>query len=478
MWLEDFMDDLTDKLLERLIAEEKLVCTALDGAVDTREGQYTPVGIPVDVWVGFSDVSQGRGRELLEKLIAAGVRRYGLTPVNDAGAGGRWKWQGNRQRHVRNARAIKDLGGVVVLGPWAWCIPEFMDRMGQELLSLTEEVGGVEAWELDAEGIDGKRGWGLTCRRLARQKHRNDLDGAVAEAMGKLVPYAERAGVHLEQTSLYWDDPTWRALARHPAIRALTLQSYSVWFRDGSAKAKATHAPNYQPGVLQERTWREWEGVKQEYDLDAVGLGAGWWAQDRRGAPPPLNISKPEAFRRASEAALKLGADHVCGWAMHLWDGAAANEAARVPLVLSEIAYLTSGGVREEATPQKAHGELPPPPEKTVQGATVHWDKRFIAGGERIPSGYRKIDWDDDPRGTITQAATLVRSMNHATIRPLDGNGPGTYTPFSTPDGDRYVALDERHGATFRGGKRVKVPPPGIHGVTVFEHVSNRKGAS
>lgn len=447
------------------------VDTATEQSVQTYNGLLTPEPMTRTVWVGFTDVSQGRGLKALERLVEAGAQRVTFTPLNRAEGGGKWSWAFTPDHFERGIRTAKAMGLKVGLGPWVWAHERFMDTCGQQLASLTQRCGGVDYWELDAEGSFEVSALSAL-RALRKTNPRATMQDVVDRAVAALTAHMPD-GVQLEATVLYFNRPAGDALLSHPAVRSATVQAYSVWFPGQSAKARATHAANYQPGVLQERAWENYRRFKERKDLDELHMGVGWWAQDRTartGTPVNLRLDKPEAFRRASRAAVELGCDGVSAWAMHLWDAGRGVEEERLELACRELRFLASGGISARDPVEAAFSSaLPSGPD----GVVIRWDLREVSEGPRIPEGYRKIDRRDDPMGLVTQAATALRAQNHGDVLPLHAqHGTTTRTPFEIGP-RRYIGIDEMHGATFRGGKQVKVPPPGIHGITVFEHVDN-----
>ena len=308
---------------------------------EAEAGEVKRRTLPVSVWAGFADLGTGRGREVLGMLADAGVKRVIFTPTNDA-TKDRWSWQPRRTQLVRGLLAAKELGLEVWLGPWVRCSKPFLDDVGRNLRILADEVGGVDGWELDAEGS-----WEVTARSAGR-RHPRGIKGAVEENIHHLTQHMTEREL-LSATVLYFNRPGCDALLRCPQVVSATIQAYSVWFDGDSAKAAATHKPNFQPGELQRRAWANYERFKEDRALMTLEMGLGWWAQDRSHAPGSLKLSKAEAFRRASDACLMLGADGVCGWAVHLWDSPTKlSERQYLELVLREIKYLTQNN--EEVT--------------------------------------------------------------------------------------------------------------------------------
>ena len=423
-------------------------------AQEMAEGQHSERRLPVSVWAGFADVGRGRGREVLEMLAEAGVSRVIFTPTNDA-ASTKWKWQPARAQLLRGLQAAKALNLEVWLGPWVRCDKRFLDETGQQLRELADEVGGVDGWELDAEGS-----WEVTARNAGRS-HRDGISGAVAECLPYLTQHMTPQEM-LGATLLYFNRPAGDALLRMPQVTTATIQAYSVWFDGTSSKAKATHTPNFQPGTLQERAWANYQEFKQERDLVALEMGLGWWAQDRSRAPGSLRLSKAEAFRRASDACLRLGADGVSGWAMHLWDSPTkASEKEYLRLVLEEVKYLTQARTGAGAAPASAPDEEERRPASPA-GTSIDWSGRWydegVANGGR-PAGFRSVKGLGLSAPLFGAVAKVVRGECLSRGWPL-----GTCVPFEQ-EGTSMLAVFQLHTATWRGGKLVKGR---YNGLTVF----------
>ena len=439
---------------------------AVANSVQLVDGHYTPrVGTKRTIWVGFADLTTKANRAKLERLVAAGVQRVTFTPINKAGAGGVWAQQYSMAHFVRGIMLCKELGLEVGLGPWVWCNERFMDSAGAQMAKLASSLprgwADIDYIELDAEGSFENSCTGMMKRAKL------SADQAVALAMTSLLRHIP-SHIPIEATVLYFNRRAGDALLRHPRIRSATVQAYSVWFPGNSTKAVATHAKNYQPGVLQQRAGANYLAFKRERALDELHFGLGWWAQKRgkqQGVPVELRMEQPEAFRRATLASLELGVDGIAGWAFHLWNDG-GEEAERLELVLRELAFIRDGGI--EATPTT--------PKEVADPKIIHieFGQPVVLDGARIPDGYKRIDGIDDPWSDVRSAATMLRSRNNTVVRPQKGGGPGTYTPIiiHEPDGDWYgIGLDEYHGATHVGGQRVEIAGRGIHGITVFEKI-------
>ena len=420
-------------------------------AQEMAEGQHSERRLPVSVWAGFADVGRGRGREVLEMLAEAGVSRVIFTPTNDA-ATSRFKWQPARAQLLRGLQAAKDLNLEVWLGPWVRCDKEFLDDTGRQLRELADEVGGVDGWELDAEGS-----WEVTARNAGR-RHPDGIAGAVAECLPYLTHHLTPREM-LSATLLYFNRPAGDALIRMPQVTSATIQAYSVWFAGDSAKARSTHTPAFQPGTLQEKAWASYQNFKRERDLVSLEMGLGWWAQDRSRAPGSLRLTKAEAFRRASDACLRLGADGVCGWAVHLWDSSTKrSEKEYLELVLEEVKYLTQARTGAGAAPAVGERRWPDAPEGTSIEWAERWQDDTVADGGR-PFGYRSVKGLGLSASLFGAVAKVVRGECLSRGWPL-----GTCVPFEQ-EGTSMLAVFQLHTATWRGGKLVKGR---FNGLTVF----------
>ena len=413
----------------------------------TKHGELSERRLPVSVWAGFADLGRGRGHDVLEMLAEAGVGRVIFTPTNDA-ASSSFDWQPRRSQLVRGIRAAKALSLEVWLGPWVRCDKQFLTETGMQLRELAEEVGGVDGWELDAEGS-----WEVTARNRGKS-HKRGVKGAVSECLPYLTQHMTPEE-HLSATVLYFNRPAGDALLREERVTAATIQAYSIWLQGQSAKASSTHKSGFQPGTLQEKAWSNYWRFKRERQLHTLEMGLGWWAQDRRKAPPSMQLSKAAAFRKASDACLRLGADGVCGWAVHLWDSPTKKgEREYLDLVLDEVRYLSqTQRVNHEATSTR-----PTSPD----GSVIDWDGRWtdpkVAEGGR-PDGWRAV------RGLGLDARLFGKVAKVIRQEALDSGWPrGSCVPY-TQQGRQMVGVFQRHTATWQGGRIVK----GLYeGLTIF----------
>lgn len=424
------------------------VCGEIESArqTQTEEGEVEEPSLPVSVWAGFADLGRGRGKDILSMLKEAGVSRVIFTPTNDA-ASRTFKWQPSRSQLVRGLETAKAMGLEVWLGPWVRCDKEFLDETGRLLRELADEVGGVDGWELDAEGS-----WEVTAKGLGR-KHPDGIPGAVADCLPHLTQHMTSKEL-LSVTLLYFNRPGGDALLRMPQVTSATIQAYSVWFGGNSPKAQATHKSNFQPGTLQNIAWDNYQKFKEDRKLVSLEMGLGWWSQDRSNAPASFRLTKKEAFRRASDACLHLGADGVCGWAMHLWDSPTkSSEKEYLELVLDEVRYLTQCR-RQDSSSES----FPDSPSRSV----IDWEERWVDGsiseGGR-PSGYRTVKGMGLSSKVYGEVAKIIRRECLS-----KGWTKGTCVPF-IQEGVGMVGVFQLHTATWRGGRLVKGR---FDGLTVF----------
>lgn len=445
-----------------------------------REGQVTPQLLPggVGMWAGFEDLSAPRGRKLVQDAKAAGCRFVTFTPTNDATKAS-WVWQPARKRILAGMEYVASEGLEVIAGPWVRANLKFMEVVGQRVAGLFKDLGLEPKSEWDAEGS-----FEVTFKKLLAQ-FGGDADAA-ADALINiyLKQFGDRHG-DLSVTLLYFNRPGGDALIRHKRILEAMIQVYSVIL--GGAKFGPTSQPGFQPGTLQERGWQNYDDFLNKHFLQRLSQGLGFFGERERlnhKIPVSLRLTNAKAVRKASLVTREY-AHRACIWAASTLRGAHWRE-----LALREMRFLSSGGIAETEDDARPQDHLAPVSEAVraavPQGVVVDWEGRRVMAGSRFPEGFRKLDNDDDPMQLIRGTAVAIGKVNHKVIRPLPGRArdddPGTYTFFTTADGDRYVALDERHGATFRAGKQVTAKqlgmPNGIHGITVFEHRDNRKRAA
>ena len=408
--------------------------------------------LPVSVWVGFADLGSPRGAELMELLWSAGVKKLVFCPTNSASTAD-WKWQPRRTQIQRGIVAAHNLGFECWVGPWIRCNRAFMKQCGEQLRRLDDDVGGViRGVELDAEGS-----FEWTAKKAGR-RHKQGVSGAVQDAIKELEPYVD--GWTVGATVLYFNRPAGDALIRLPIVTELAVQAYSVFFNGKSAKARATHAKNYQPGILQDRAVANYAEFKKEHNIKKLIVGLGWWSQDRSRAPTPLRISEKEAFRRASDACLDLDdVDGVCGWACHLWDSRSSKKESKyLQLVLDEIRYLT--GSEKQKTRVFLTDETLETPDGDID---ICWSRMFFA--PEVAQGGRPFGWSrvrEEPtldKNMFTIAAKHIRSKVHGKFQR------GTCVPFDM-GGFHMLGVYQKHTATYRNGRRVDGLD--LSGLTVF----------
>lgn len=443
-------------------------------------GLVTPKLLPggVGMWAGFEDLSAPRGRQLVLDAKAAGLRYVVFTPTNNA-AKSTWAWQ-PAQRIIRAGMEFVASEGLrVVAGPWARASVEFMRVCGQRIAGLFRDLRLTPRSEWDVEGS-----YEVTFGALLRQFGGDARRATDALVKAYLEPFGD-GHEELSATLLYFNRRGGDALLRHPLLRRAMIQVYSVIL--GGTKFAATSSPGFQPGTLQRTGYHNYDAFLASRDLDHVGQGLGLFGERERlnpRIPVALRLDNAAAARKASRVTLEV-AHEAC-----IWAASTLRQKAWRDIALSEMRFLSSGGIEESEEDAQPTSHLDPPSAAAAAavpaGLEVHWDQRFIFAGQRIPDGWRRIDRVDDPMRLIQGAAVAIGKAKHKLVRPLPNlaheDDPGTYTPASTSDGDRYLFLNEGHAHTFRGGKLVTAQQLGFTdrfgirgGVTVFEHEGNRR---
>lgn len=443
-------------------------------------GVIAPSLLPhgVGFWAGFENLSKGRGLRLMQDARRAGASFVVFCPTNNASRSS-WHWQPPRKALLAGMEAAAAEGLKVVAGPWARASVDFMAVAGKRIAGLFRDLGLEPATEWDVEGS-----YEVTFRSH-RKRYATTGEATRALVDAYLTPFKGEHGA-LSATLLYFNRPGGDALLRDPRVLEAMIQVYSVIL--GGKKFKATAAPGFAPETLQIKGWDNYDDFKTSRDLSILGQGLGYFGQREKlnhRVPVALQMTNAEATVKARQVTLEY-ADKACMWAAHT---AARDERWR-ELFLRDIRFLASGGVEETEEDAGETIHLAPPSSAVQaavpQGIEIHWGQRFIHAGERIPEGYRRLDRQDDPMGVLRGAAVAIGKTKHKIVRPrpkyATPRDEGTYTPATTRDGDRYLFLNEGHGATFRRGKRVTAEQLGLTdrwgirgGVTVLEHKGNRR---
>lgn len=433
----NIMDTLKD-----LIADAIEEVTATEGSKHTR----------LSVWGSWSACDPAR----LAQLREAGCEEVILNVNDVTGSGKRWVWQNGREAVLERASRVIASGMSVAWMPWMWATPEWGQIAGQELAKLDDDLKartgqGARLVQLDWEGHAE-----TSAARLAKTRPMADVvDACLTALCRELAPE-----VVLGLTPLYFRRPAGDAALKWSreiggrlwSIRELLPQAYSVWLPGNDRKARATHAPEYQPGILQRRAWENYAPFSPY--LDEMGLGLNGWALDRRGAdvPGPLRLSAQEAMDRAVEACLEVGAARVSFWALHLFDAPGGAEGERLGLVLDAMRRL-SGGSRVDVA-----ARTPDPDPEPTGGTVIHWEQRRVdaalaKGG--APKGYVL----PQQRGVALASAVGPAGAILARAR-REGWPEGTVVPV-TLVGRRGCGVVQRHKWTRRAGKRVPFNGPG-----------------
>lgn len=428
----------------------------LAAASVTLEGD---TGTRVSVWGSWSPCEP----RPLQQLQEAGCQEVILNVNTVDGAGKKWVWQNGRGAVLDRAQRVIEAGMTVAWMPWCWAYEDWGTMAGKALAELDADLRartgqGARMVQLDWEGHAE-----VSAKRLAAAGG-GSIEAVVDRCLTALC--RELPGeVELGITPLYFRRPGGDAAIRWSreidgrlwSVRELLTQAYSVWLAGNSAKAQATHAPEYQPGILQRRAWDNYAPFAPY--LDEVGIGLNGWALQRTGAgvPDALEMSAEEAMDRAVEACMELGVARVAFWALHLFDSGSRTERARFELVLEAIRRLrgTGGRVLPEA-------RTPDPEPEPHTGLEIHWERRRLE--ERLarggaPAGYVLPGRRGVPLGQVTPMARQVLAR-----AKREGWELGTIVP-ATLLGRRFEVAVQLHPWTLRGGKRV---PYNGAGATVF----------
>jgi hypothetical protein len=392
----------------------------------------------------------------LSALKAAGVREV-IFNVNNAGARGKWEWDGKRSAILKRAQEARAAGLSVGWMPWMWCTPEFMARCGKEVEALDRDFGagggggGARLVQLDCEG-SAERGAGKRARRAGMSLE--EYVGACMRAMCEHLPPSITLGI----TTLYFRRPVgdtcirWgeEVAGRWWSVEEWIGQFYSPWLTSpphSASKARATHAANFQPGILQRRG-DEFNRPLYEHMTDR-GAGLNLWALRRPG------MSAEEAMDRAVEEVRGQGHNTVAGWAGHL----IARNSARFDLTVRAFDRLCNGGPAVVTRSPPGGGAWPndPPGARVLWGEW--WRDEAIAGGGR-PSGYVPIRAAGLNARDVGGLARVVRGE---VMRRGWGRGACVPCVFKSR---RLVCVLQRHTATYRGG--VLVRGLDLDGLTIF----------
>jgi hypothetical protein len=386
----------------------------------------------------------------LDELKAAGVREI-LFNLNDAGARGKWRLEQSESKILNRIEAAAAAGFSIGLMPWVWCNPKFMRVCGQEVSRIVDELEGVDIrliqmdWEGSAEvsAKSGARRAGVSLEQWVSQS----LRALCAElpphlALGITTLYFRRAAGDL---AIKWSDEVSGA---HWQVSEWIGQFYSPWLTSpphSEAKAKATHAANFQPPVLQERGDTFYAPLYKY--MSSRGAGVNLWALKRPG------MSASEALDLAVEAVAAQGHNVFAGWAGHL----IMNNPARFELALRAFERVCGRGGRVDSS--KARGEWGDPP----PGCDVLWSElthiESIAQGGR-PGGFvplRQVGLTSKEVGALakyTRRIMLSKGLPRGSCVPAILNTK------------RLLCCLQKHTATYRQGKLVSGLD--LDGLTIF----------
>jgi len=405
-----------------------------------------PVGM---LWRGLPGKGELSDAQLLQ-LQAVGVKEI-IVNTNSAAARGKWKWEGSRRAVLARCERYLAAGFSLGLMPWVWCRPAFMQACGAQLRALCDDlgVGAVRLVQMDWEGSaersakDGAKRAGVSMAQW--------VDRCLSVLVAGL-PDDVRLGI----TTLYF-----RRAAGDAAIKWVGAggcrvsewigQFYSPWLTSpphSAKKAKATHAANFQPGILQARG-HDFYASLYPY-LDTTGAGLNLWALKR----PQMQAA--QALDLAVEQVRLQPHGWVGGWAGHL----IMNNSARFELALRMYDRLCLGGVRvlDGGGSAAAAAQWPDnPPGADVKWRGVWVDPKVADGGR--PAGCVRIRAVGLTARDVGRLARVVRKvcLQRGWIR-------GTCVPvtFKTRS---LVCVFQKHTATWVGGKTVLGD---YDGLTVF----------
>ncbi len=377
----------------------------------------------VFLWLGWFKGTKTQYKELAD----AGVTHWAIN-FNDATKPG-FEFNPSEKLLRTQLKRVAEVGGKVVIMPWMWWYPEFLKTLVRHLRRYEREYPGlIVERELNAEGSSR-----ASAAHIARRRGISPAE-VVNEGM-KILAGDWPDDINGACSILHLHQEHNEALARHPLIRRLVVEAYSI---------SKFRQPYLQPGEFQHHGYEVWDELLWDRDVDMIDVGIPNWDQAARARPNyPAHLRQTtwEAAREASDACLELKArPHV--WAGHLMDGNAKSKAAKAAerenyaRTLTEIRYMARGEGRFE----------------------IYDENRWHEDGYAIPEGFTRFrDLGRPVPFEVGRLATLVGWRKN----PL-----GTRTPI-TFEGERFIALDAPHTKIGATGEEL---PPGrfVHGVNVY----------
>ena len=405
---------------------------------------------------GKSELSAGQ----LSQLKAAGVSEL-IFNLNDAGARGRWKWDGPRLKIIKRIEAAAAAGFTIGLMPWVWCSPRFMRLCGKKSVELMSDLEGIPVrllqldWEGSAE-VSAKNG---------SKRAGVSLEKWVDQSLTALCEELEDPSIKLGLTTLYFRRPAGDCAIKwyseingvHRSLEEWIGQFYSSWLTSpphSQKKARSTQKANFQPGILQERGDQFYSSLYKW--MSSRGAGVNLWALKR----PTMTAAR--ALDLAVEEVRSQNHNVFAGWAGHL----IARNAARFDLALRAFDRVTNNGARVNTRlvePKQiaalacgVWGEPPP-------GAWVRWDDIKII--ESVAQGGRPPGWSPIKTVGLTagQLGPLAKYVRGEMIRNGCARGTAVEVVLFSK---KLICVLQKHTATYRGGRLVTGLD--LDGLTIF----------
>ena len=440
-----------------------MVLDALDFAASAmvKEEDIHPRGV---LWRGLPGGKGDLSSDQLRALQEAGVEEI-IVNVNGVKTRRHWKWEGGRRRICHQIETYRRHGFTVAVMPWVWADLDFMKRCALELTNLSSDMGegAIRMIQLDWEGSaessakSGARRAGVSIPAFVDQALTalaQDIPPSIALGITTLY-FRRKAG----DAAIMWE----RTInGYHRSLAEWIGQYYSPWLSSpphSKTKAKATHAANFQPPILQRRGREFYLPLYGHMSDQGVGINA--WALKR----PAMTAA--QAMDLAVEEVRGQEPDTFALWAGHLIKG----NAARFDLALKAYRRICKGCERRVDPGQDLeHGSSPSPAPSSHSPllpspphCSIDWDGRWhderVASGGR-PSGFVSIRRKGMSARSVGPLARAIRS--HA-IR--QGWPRGTCVPCSYKTRS-LVGVLQKHTATYKGGRLVTGLD--LDGLTIF----------